>query len=221
MQLNKKILGFLKELALNNNKTWYNDHKDHYKVLKTEFHDWLTQVAAVIAMFDSRVRDHLDHKKTIKVFRLQRDTRFSKGKDPYKLNFGGTISAGGMEAGYPGYYLHIEPGNCFIAGGLYMPPKEKLAAIRDKMLANPKKIRTILADKKLQKTFGGLSTDGDLKTAPRGYDKEDPNVDLLRHKHFILYKSLKDAEVFKPDFMKQALDMYKTMEPLNEYLAKA
>jgi len=172
-------------------------------------------------MFDKRVRDELDNKKTIKIFRLQRDTRFSKGKDPYKLNFGGSISAGGMDDQNPGYYLHIEPGNCFIAGGLYMPAKEKLAAIRDTMLADPKKIRKILADKNLQTLFGGLSTDGDLKTAPRGYDKEDPNVDLLHHKHFILYKTLKDSEVFKPDFIKVALDAYKTMAPLNDYLAKA
>lgn len=221
MQLNKQILVFLKELAQNNNKTWYNDHKDHYKVLRGEFKEWLTEVAAVIAMFDERVRDELDNKKSIKIFRLQRDTRFSKGKDPYKLNFGGSISAGGMDEHTPGYYLHIEPGNCFIAGGMYMPAKEKLAAIRDGMLADPKKIRAILADKTLQKVFGGLSTDGDLKTAPRGYDKEDPNVDLLRHKHFILYKSLKDSEVFKPDFIKEALDMFKAIEPLNNYLAKA
>jgi len=166
------------------------------------------------------VRDELDNKKSIKIFRLQRDTRFSKGKDPYKLNFGGSISAGGMDDLTPGYYLHIEPGNCFIAGGLYMPAKEKLAAIRDTMLNDPKKIRAILADKKLQKLFGGLSTDGDLKTAPRGYSKEDPNVDLLRHKHFILYKSLKDSEMFKPNFMKTALEAYKVMAPLNSYLAK-
>ena len=221
MKLNKEILVFLKELALNNNKTWYNDHKDHYKKLRTEFHDWLNQVAAVIAMFDERVRDHLDNKKTIKVFRLQRDTRFSKGKDPYKLNFGGSISAGGMDELNPGYYLHIEPGNCFIAGGLYMPAKQKLAAIRDKMLTDPKKIRAILANKQLQKHFSGLSTDGDLKTAPRGYDKEDPNVDLLRHKHFILYKQVKDSDVFKPNFIKDVLDTYKAMEPLHSYLAKA
>ena len=102
-----------------------------------------------------------------------------------------------------------------------MPAKQKLAAIRDKMLTDPKKIRAILANKQLQKHFSGLSTDGDLKTAPRGYDKEDPNVDLLRHKHFILYKQVKDSDVFKSNFIKDVLDAYKAMEPLHSYLAKA
>jgi uncharacterized protein (TIGR02453 family) len=155
-------------------------------------------------------------------FRIYRDVRFSRDKSPYKTNMGATFSGGGKLMQYPGYYLHIEPGNkSFVAGGLYVPTPDVLAKVRQEIDYSPKKLHAILNNVKFKKTFGAFDDFDKLKTAPKGYPKDHPQLELLKHKSFIVSHYFKDAEVMDKKFMKNVVDTYKTLKPLNDYLSMA
>ncbi len=219
--ITQNTLDFLKELKKNNNKEWFEDHKLEYRDARWEFMSFVQDIAHEIAKFDKRVKDSLDDKKTIKFFRQYRDIRFSKNKDPYKVNFGGVVNPYGMESGHAGYYIHIEPtGKSFIAGGMYMPESKQLDRIRRAIIKDSKPIRKILANKDFIKYYKALVTYDDLKVAPKGYDKAHPDIDVLRHKHFNGFKYLTDKEVMSKNFGSQTIKALEVLEPLNEYLDK-
>lgn len=218
--ISKNTLDFLKKIKKNNNKQWFEEHKDEYKALHAEFKTTIEDIAEGIATFDPRVKHALNDKKTIKIFRIYRDARFSKDKSPYKTNFGGTIAPHGFESGNPGYYVHIEPGNCFIGGGLHMPESALLKNVRDAIVHDDKPFRLILKKTAFKNTYGSLSGYDMLKTVPRGYDKDHPASDLLRFKSFLGTKNFSDKDVLAQGFDKQVLKDFKALEPLVAYLAR-
>jgi uncharacterized protein (TIGR02453 family) len=144
--------------------------------------------------------------------------RFSKDKSPYKLNMGASINPGGKKSEIPGYYIHIEPGKCFLAGGCYMPMPEMLAAIRQEIDYNTTEFKKILNAKDFKTYFKELSQDDKLKTAPKGYTKDHPEISLLQHKNFIMYHPIKDEEVQNKNFPTYAAKVFKAMLPMNEFL---
>jgi len=213
------ILKFLKDIAKNNNREWFEKNKPKYLEAKASFEDFLEAFHKELLKFDESLGGLNPRKMG---FRIYRDVRFSKDKRPYKVNMGAGFSANGKMEQEPGYYMHLEPGNkSFIAGGIYMPESENLAKIRQEIDYNSAKFLKILNDKKFKKNFKGLDGFDKLKTAPKGFSKDHPQLELLKHKSFIVSHYFTDIEVKDKKFVKNVTDVCKTIKPLNDYLKEA
>jgi len=208
-------LKFLKQLAKNNRKEWFDENRKTYEAAKTEFEAVVKSVIDKVTLNDKQIIG-LEAKKCM--FRINKDVRFSKDKSPYKLNMGASINPGGKKSMIPGYYIHVEPGKSFLAGGTWQPMPDVLAAIRQEIDYNSKEFRKILAAKEFKTYFNDLSQEDKLKTAPKGYEKTHPEIDLLQHKSFIAVHDLTDAQVMDKNFPAYAAKVFKAMLPLNSFL---
>jgi uncharacterized protein (TIGR02453 family) len=212
------ILPFLKAIAKNNNREWFEKNKPKYITAKTHFEDFLEAFHKELVKFDESLAG-LNPRKL--GFRIYRDVRFSKDKRPYKVNMGAGFSEHGKMEQEPGYYIHIEPGKSFIAGGFYMPDSEKLSKIRQEIDYNTKDFLKILNDKKFKKNFPSLDDFDKLKTAPKGYPKDHPHIDLLKHKSYIVSHPFTDKEVLDKKFARNAAEIAKQIKTLNDFLKQA
>lgn len=205
MQLEKSTLNFLKDLQKNNNRDWFADHKDTY--LKAQ-----QNAKSVFSEIHQKLQMHDEIEKS-KMMRIYRDVRFSKDKTPYKAHFANSYSRLGA-ALRGGYFLRIRPGESFLAGGFWEPNKEDLFRIRKEIEQDASEIKAILNDKNYKKHFGGtFDSFSELKTAPRGFDKEHPDVDLLRKKGFIAVKNFTDEEVLAANFTDKVDESYRALRP--------
>ena len=212
---------FLKGIAKNNNRQWFGEHKESlFLPAKKEFEQFVDALAHAIAKFDPSIAKGMLDPRTVKVFRIYRDARFSRNKSPYKINFGATITPGGMENGKPGYYFHIQPGGeSFVAGGLYMPLPSKLQKIREDIARDSKKVKKILNSKSFKKYFRGFSDFVEpLKTAPRGFPKDHKDIELLRLKSYTVGKNLSDKDVLSSNMFDKTVLMMKEIKKLNDYI---
>jgi uncharacterized protein (TIGR02453 family) len=216
--LQASTLDFLKKLKKNNNREWFDKHKAEYETAREDFLQLVEKLIRDASAFDPAIRGQ-DAKKCL--FRIYRDIRFSKNKTPYKINLSADISPGGKGSCTAGYYIHIQPGGSFLAGGLWQPEPAMLNAIRQEIDYNAKEFRKILSQKDFKKYFGNLSDEDTLKTTPKGYDKTHPELDLLRHKSFIVVHELSDKEVLSKNFPKHCLTVFKAMLPLHAFLRRA
>jgi len=204
-------LKFLKQLKKNNNRDWFNKNKNRYEEAREELKN--LQAALLNEM------SHQDEIARVKLFRIYRDVRFSKNKDPYKPHFSGYIErATKWRRG--GYYFQISPnGNSMAGGGFFSPEKDDLKRIRKEIEANDKPFRKIINAKVFKDTFKQLNGE-QLKTAPRGFDKEHPAVDLLRYKQFYVSKQFSDEEILDGNFVKELCKVYKKMRPFFNYMSE-
>ena len=216
--LSKNLIQFLSDLKENNYKEWFHENKPAYQILRKEFEQFIALTIADIAQFDASVKN-VEPKKCI--FRINRDVRFSKDKLPYKTNFGGFIMPGGKGAGNAGYYIHIEPGNCFLAGGIYMPASDKLKAVRTEIFENTEDFKEILNNKEFKKHFKEILSDDKLKTAPKGFSKDFEDIDLLRYKHYIVSKNISDDIVRSDKFADEIHETFKAVYPFNSFINEA
>lgn len=215
----EKSLSFLKKLKSNNNKEWFEAHKEQYLEAKQEFEDFVQKLILQLAKFDKSIDQSMQAKNC--VFRIYKDVRFSKDKTPYKTNFGASINPGGKKSLSAGYYFHLQPGNVFIAGGNYMPQPDQLQAIRQEIDYNGNKLEKIINSKAFKAYFDGLDEEDKLKTVPKGYDKENKYIELLKLKSFIAYKEIEVNKMQSKDFFTYAVNGYKAMLPLNQFLREA
>ncbi|MCD6020188.1 MAG: hypothetical protein K0S53_3309 [Bacteroidetes bacterium] len=211
-------LKFLKQLAKNNQKEWFDANRKTYETAKTEFEAIVKLIIEKSTTFDKELAG-VEAKKCM--FRINRDVRFSKDKSPYKTNMGASINPGGKKEMGAGYYIHIEPGKSFLAGGCYMPEPAALAKIRQEIDYHAADFKKVLNAKDFKTYFRDLSQDDKLKTAPKGYPKDHPDLNLLQHKHFIAEIPLQDSEVLDKNFPVYASKVFKAMYPLNQFLRKA
>lgn len=216
--LNKSTLSFLEKLKKNNNKEWFDKNRAEYETAKNNQKELITELIHTIAKFDPAVK-MLEPKDCI--FRINRDIRFSNDKTPYKINMGASISPGGKKSFSAGYYIHIQPGASFLAGGMWQPPAPQLQAIRQEIDYNTPEFKKIIGNKDFKKYFGALSDEDKVKTAPKGYEKTHPEIELLKLKSFIMVHDLKDKEVLSKDFVKQCGIIFKAMYPMNQFLRRA
>ena len=209
MPLAKDSFNFLKDLAANNNRDWFNEHKPRFQAAKSD-------VEALIAEIEEGL-SKTDELEGHKLFRIYRDVRFSKNKDPYKTYFGTYFKrAGKLRRG--GYYLHLEPGNSFAGGGFWDPNPRDLKRIRDEFAADDKPMREILAGKSFKKYFGTLQGD-EVKTAPKGFSREHPAIDLIRKKQFLATRKFNDREVLSANFAKEVVKTFEAMRPWFDYMS--
>ena len=204
MQFKKSSLQYLIELKENNNRDWFAETKSTFKKAQDNAKELYAEIRENLEK-----HDEIDK---FKLFRIYKDVRFSKDKTPYQPHFAGSFSRLGKEL-RGGYYLRIRPGESFLAGGFWQPEKDDIFRIRKEIEQDATEIRGILEDEKFIKYFGGKFEGEALKTAPRGFDKTHPDVDLLRKKGFIAIRNFTDEEVLSKDFV-QELDLtYKALRP--------
>ena len=216
---NELILKFLKDIAKNNNREWFEKNKSKYLEAKQSFEDFLEAYHKEMVKFDESLGGLNPRKMG---FRIYRDVRFSKDKRPYKVNMGAGFSRNGKMEQEPGYYLHLEPNNkSFVAGGIYMPNPENLAKIRQEIDYNADKLLKIFNDKKFKKYFSELDDFDKLKTAPKGYPKDHEHIKLLQHKSFIVSQPFTDTQVKDKKFVKSVAEVCKSIKMLNDYLNEA
>jgi len=213
----KQILDFLKDLDANNSREWFDLNRDRYDATRKQFLVVAEQLIHDIRQFDDEV-PVLNPKDC--VFRIFRDVRFSKDKLPFKSNYGCFIARGGKKSGFAGYYLHIQPGECFLSGGIYMPLPEYLQAIRQEIYYHPQNYIDLIEDKSFKSTYT-LEYSNKLKTAPKGYPKDWEFLDLIRNRNYAFGHRIEENELFAPDFIKKAIELFKIIYPLNRYLNKA
>lgn len=213
--LSKETLTFLTDLNKNNNREWFTCNKSRYLVAQENMVNFVDALIQEISDFDEAVLK-IDAKKSI--FRIYRDTRFSKDKTPYKTNFGAGLGMGkGSEIA--GYYLHIEPGKSFLAGGVYQPDSSILKEIRREISVNADEFMAIINGSEIRKYFTGLSEEDKLLRVPAGFDKDDPMAEVLKLKSYIAVYNLTDREILEKDAVKKLADMFKQVKPLNDFLS--
>ncbi|KMQ69215.1 hypothetical protein ACM39_03700 [Chryseobacterium sp. FH2] len=212
--ISKNTFDFLKKLAKNNNREWFNENKTLYTESQENIIGFLEDLIKEMSEFDEDL-GKIDAKKSL--FRIYRDTRFSKDKIPYKTNFGASLGMGkGSQKG--GYYLHLEPGKSFIAGGVYMPESSVLKEVRKEISLYGKDFLKILNNKDFKKHFPELDQDDKLKKIPQGFEKEDPMAEYLKLKSFIVVYYLKDEEISDKNAAKNLTAIFKLMKPFNDFL---
>lgn len=212
-----KIIPFLLELAENNNKNWFDEHRDEYQEARLEVLDLVEKLLKQLSYTTPWVT-------TIKpsscLFRINRDIRFSKNKEPYKTHTGIFIAPGGRSSGNPGFYLHIEPSNSFIGGGLYAPDPKVLQAIRQEIYFNAAEFKQIVLDKVFNQTFGDLM-DEQLKRPPKGFPADFPDIEWLKYKHYVVSHTLDDSFLEFDKLLKTSMDTFLKMHPFIAFLNQA
>jgi len=216
--LKKESLQFIKDLAENNNREWFAVHKPLYEEAKADVLKLVASIIPELAKVDPLIAVDLDPKKCL--MRIYRDVRFSKNKDPYKNNFGVWFSARSKGGNEPGYYLHIQPGKSFLAGGYWMPEAPHLKLIRQEIDYNIDDFKGIVNSKSFTAAFK-LGTENALKNAPKGYDPNDPNIEFLKLKSFEATLKMGDEEFYDASIVSKLIDSYKIIYPLVAFLRNA
>lgn len=207
--LSKDVFRFFSELEANNTREWFAPQKTRFKGLETE-----------VKLLANDLVDLMNQHDTIdrfKLFRVYRDVRFSKDKTPYKTHFGISFHRE-KPALRGGYYLHIKPKNTFVATGFWNPNKEDLYRIRKEMEIDADEFREIMQEKKFAAVWGTLEGE-EVKTAPKGFSKEDPNIDLIRKKAYLFTKKYSDEEALSPNFITQINADFQAVRPFFDYMS--
>jgi len=213
----KEILQFLKELDVNNQRDWFDVNRNRYEKTRKDFIDLTAWLIDEIRKFDSEI-PLLQPKDCM--FRIFRDVRFSNDKRPYKANYGSYIARGGRKFGFAGYYLHLQPGECFLSGGVYMPPAEHLQAIRQEIYYHPEEYLKLLTSEPLHSIFNQYYFDA-LKTAPKGYPKDWEHLDLIKNRSYAFGHPLTEGEILAADFPEKCIQYFKMIYPMNRFLNRA
>jgi uncharacterized protein (TIGR02453 family) len=217
--LQKNTIAFLKELKQNNNKPWFDTNRPKYENAKEDFAQLITEIILATGKFDSGIGALTSKDCT---FRLNRDIRFSKDKTPYKTNLGAGFNAGGKSAINAGYYLHIQPGNSFVGGGFWMPAADVLSKIRQEVDYNFADFKKIIGNKSFKNNFiEGLEKGNSLVRPPKGYTEDNPAIEYLKLKSFVVTKPLKDADIISPSLVKDVAAIFKSMQPFLQFLNDA
>lgn len=203
-------LTFLKELRKHNTREWFTENKKRYEKARKEFSQLIDATADELSLTDA-----IEAKK---IFRINRDVRFSKDKSPYKQNLSGYFTRASA-ARRGGYFISLEPGGkSVVGGGFYAPEKEDLLRIRREFETDISEIEKITSNKNFVKHFGALRGES-LKSAPRDFDKEHPNIKWIRMKQFYAFREFTDKEVLDPSFPKEVMSTYLAIRPFFDYMS--
>ena len=217
--LQPATLKFLNSLKKNNNRPWFEENRKQYDIVRTGFLEMVGGLIKQIAKFEPQIGNQAAKDC---IFRINRDVRFSKDKSPYKSNFSCYFNKGGKKSNGAGYYLHIEPGKSFAGGGIWMPEAGVLASIRQEIDYNFKDFKKITANGLFKKAFAkGVSSDASLIRPPKGYDEQNPAIEFLKMKSFIVSHSFTDAEVQDKNFVSDVAKTFAAMKPFIDYLNTA
>jgi uncharacterized protein (TIGR02453 family) len=218
--LHINTLSFLKKLKANNHKDWMDANKPAYIAAKEDFEKFTADMLLILGKSNPDVAVLKTKDCT---FRINRDVRFSQNKAPYKANMSWYIAKGGKKSPFAGYYCHIEPGQSFFASGVWMPMPEVLKNIRQEIDYNFKDVKKILAQKKFKDTFGDLdrSEGSTLIRPPKGYEADNPAVEYLKLKSFIVSMKLDEKQLTAPGLVEYVAGLCTTARPFIDFLNMA
>ena len=212
-----RILQYLNDIKLNNNRDWYYEHRDRYDQVRASFEHIVERLIAALTPIDPAVT-LVTVKSTL--YRFNRDTRFSLDKSPYKRHFGSYINPRGKKSQHGGYYLHLEPGHCHIGGGAYCLESPVLKAIRQRIVNDIDDFRAIAEAPAFSALYPVIGLDH-LKTLPAGFSRQFPHPQYLRPKNYCVVHPLPDEFFFQPDWIPQVADYFNTMKPFLDFINSA
>ena len=215
--MKSSTLQFLKTLEKNNNRDWFNDNKKDYLYAKEDVESFIENLIEEIAKFDEEILK-MDPKKAL--FRIYKDIRFSKLKIPYKTHFGAALGFG-KGSKISGYYIQIEPGKSFLAGGVYQPESSVLKEIRNEISMNSVEFSNILDQEDFRNNFRGLSVESKLQRVPAGFEKDHPMAEYLKLKNLIVNYPLSDDQILGSNAPIEFAQIFKSMKPLNDFIEKS
>jgi uncharacterized protein (TIGR02453 family) len=216
--LQPSTIHFLKQLNKNNNKPWFDANRKIYEAAKADFASFIQQVIDQYGKTDPSV-SHLAAKECM--FRINRDVRFSKDKSPYKNNFVASIEKGGKKAvSSAGYYFHLQPGQAFTGGGIWMPQAEDLKKVRQEIDYNLTDFKKIIAAKAFKTVYGNLSQEAEYKLSrvPKGYEADNPAAEYIKLKSFIAMVRIDDSILTSKDLIKKTIGAFNALRPLIEFI---
>ena len=216
--LQPTTIKFLKDLKKNNNKPWFDKNRKVYETAKADFARFIKAVIDLQSKNDTSITN-LPAKDCL--FRINRDIRFSKDKSPYKSNFGASINKGGRKAmNSAGYYFHLEPGQCFAGGGLYIPMPDELKKVRQEIDYNYTDFKKIIGAKKFKSVYGDLDRSAEflLSRVPKGYEPDNPAAEYLKLKSYIAMAKFSDADLASKNLVKKTVETFKALQPLIEFI---
>ena len=218
--LSKETIQFLDDLKANNNRDWFLENKKRYEAFKKDYQQLVADLLDVMKPLDPSL-EMLEVKNCM--FRINRDIRFSKDKTPYKSHLGIWLSSGAKDQNRSGYYIHLEKGASFIAGGLYCPESEDLKKMRKEIAYFHNDIEAILEEKDFKREFNDFDRNekNTLKNPPRGYEKEHPAIELLKLKSFESSQKIDFSAVSKKDFVSVMSQKLIALKPLNDFINRA
>jgi uncharacterized protein (TIGR02453 family) len=214
VSISQSSLDFLKSLSKNNNREWFHKHKDRY----------MEAYENMIAFADALLQEMKkhDHIETVSgkdsLFRIYRDIRFSKDKTPYKTYWAGRFKRA-TKSLRGGYYYQVEPGGSLAAGGFFSPDPGDLLRIRQDIDLNYSEWKKILSGKTISKSFGELKGEK-VATTPKGFSKDNPAIELMKHKQFYFERKFSDKEVTAPGFLKELNQTFKNLRPYFDYMSE-
>ena len=201
---------FLKELKLNNNRDWFNENKDQFRAIQDD-----------VKTFAQEVKDSLslsDDIEKLKIFRIYRDLRFSKDKTPFKKNIGMAFHRAKPEL-RGGYYLEISADQSFIAVGFWNPNKDDLLRIRKEIELDGQEFKSIINQKKIKDIWGDIKGE-EVKTSPKGFNKDHEHIDMIKKKQFVFIKKLKEYEILDNNFQKELVNYFDSIRPFFDYMSE-
>jgi uncharacterized protein (TIGR02453 family) len=216
--ISKDTLLFLEDLKNNNYRDWFQAHQDRYAIYKKDYKQITEAFITEMSKTDESL-SQLEFKHCS--FRINKDIRFSKDKSPYKTNMGIWLSSGTKSFNLAGYYVHIEEGTAFIAGGLHNPTPEELKKIRREIAGFYEDLEEIVNQPDFKKIYGTLDTENALKTAPKDYEKDHPAIEFLKLKSFTATAKISDKELTDKNFVKEISKKLLVLQPLVEFLNRA
>ncbi|WP_298475200.1 DUF2461 domain-containing protein [uncultured Maribacter sp.] len=207
--ITKPVFDYLKKLEQNNNREWFTENKPEFKE-----HQVSVKKLAENVMQNLNKHDEIEK---MKVFRIYRDVRFSKDKTPYKAHFSISFSRLGAKL-RGGYYLQIKPGDSFLATGFWDPAPADLLRIRKEFELDSSEIREVIENDDFKNVWGEVVGDS-VKTSPKGFDKADPNIDLIKRKQFIFIKKFTDKQVLSKNFISDIDIAYQSIRPFFDLMS--
>ncbi|MFL0161824.1 DUF2461 domain-containing protein [Aquirufa salirivi] len=214
MSIPSSLLTFLSDLKENNTREWFGENKDRFLEQKSAFDQFTIQLISLFGDFENMDGVELKHCS----YRIYRDVRFAKDKAPYKTWFSASFSEGGRKSGLMDYYVHIEPGGkSFLGGGMYSPTPEQLALFRQEIDYNAKHLKEIIYAPTFLKVFGEAEGDA-LKTMPKGYGVDHPEIELLKKKQLFFWRKYSDSEVLNPKFVETLIQDAQVLKPYLDFL---
>ncbi len=209
-----KVISFLRRLRENNHREWFHEHRNEYEEARAQYFTAVNEIISGISLFDPLIHTADAASAT---FRINRDTRFSHDKTPYKTNFGAFVTPGGRKSMLAGYYFHVEPDDAFISGGIYMPSSESLRKIRTEIFHHTDEFIEIIQNKSFIKNFGGLCGEK-LKSSPQGFPRDFQHVELLKFKHYYVMHSISEKILFNDRLPHTAIALFKEMYPFISFI---
>ena len=213
--ITQETFNFFKQIEENNNKPWFEKNRPLYETAKANFLEFMEVLLPKIRTIDQIVEKDLKKYAS----RIHRDIRFSKNKSPYKNNISSLIE---RELDYKKcpFYIHIQPNGSFMGAGVYQPDPALLKRVRQEIDYNSSELHKIIGKPSFKATFGKITGDS-LVRPPKGYEEDNPNIELLKLKFYIVRKDFSDEEVMSPDFVDNLAELYREAIPFFEFLDNA